>query len=335
MPQAWPAMPRRSDNRAIPAGQAAARALLMYRAMRTATLLFTLACCGTTGREAPARQDAAMNTTPPLELTVTPTGDAMVGRPIAVNVAVFNTSGAPVAVNRRFLLDHDAGPGELALTVTAEGAAQPLVFQSLITPADLRDDNFTTLAPGGHLAVRVDLGSAYALSTAGRYTIVARYRNADTRGWVGDLTSAPARIEVQPGPPPIGHVTMLGDGSLDLQLRHPSHGRRISRDAPEYGGILAHVGPMQPGDQRLVPPWPDAIDDAAVARTVREHVGRTRGWQVDEWTHQIMGTGPDGNISVTVSYRGDPRAPRIDRSKSFPLVVSADGTRVVKELAFP
>ena len=57
---------------------------------------------------------------------------------------------------------------------------------------------------------------------------------------------------------PIGHVTMLADGTLRLQLARPRQGRLIAPDAPEYAAILAHVGPMQPGESRLVRPWPDA-----------------------------------------------------------------------------
>ena len=44
-----------------------------------------------------------------------------------------------------------------------------------------------------------DLGAAYALRAAGRYTIVARYANVDPRGWAGELASAAASSNASAG----------------------------------------------------------------------------------------------------------------------------------------
>lgn len=55
---------------------------------------------------------------------------------------------------------------------------------------------------------------------------------------------------------------MLADRTLELQLR-AEDGRgavgeglfRYTVDHPQYGQILAHVGPMQPGETRSVAPF--------------------------------------------------------------------------------
>ena len=60
----------------------------------------------------------------------------------------------------------------------------------------------------------------------------------------------------------IGTARMLADGTLELQLR-AEDGRgavgeglfRYGTTHPEYARVLAHVGPMQPGDERAVRPF--------------------------------------------------------------------------------
>jgi hypothetical protein len=60
----------------------------------------------------------------------------------------------------------------------------------------------------------------------------------------------------------IGVARMLADRSIELQLR-AEDGRgavgeglfRYGVEHPQYGQILAHVGPMSPGDQRPVAPF--------------------------------------------------------------------------------
>lgn len=67
---------------------------------------------------------------------------------------------------------------------------------------------------------------------------------------------------------PIGSVTMKEDGTLELMLRAETgdavgHGFFVyAPDHPEYASTLAHVGPIEPGESKPVPPWPDPKPDA-------------------------------------------------------------------------
>jgi hypothetical protein len=66
-------------------------------------------------------------------------------------------------------------------------------------------------------------------------------------------------------PKSIGAARMLADGTITLQLRAEDPASGAIGDAfftyppthPEYQKILEHLGPMKPGDQRPVPPWPE------------------------------------------------------------------------------
>ncbi len=62
---------------------------------------------------------------------------------------------------------------------------------------------------------------------------------------------------------PIGEATMKADRTivLDLQAELPGGGYGHARlEYPpgheQYREILDHVGPLAPGETRLVPPWP-------------------------------------------------------------------------------
>jgi hypothetical protein len=68
----------------------------------------------------------------------------------------------------------------------------------------------------------------------------------------------------KPASKPIGSATMLQDGTLVLDLRAEGPGG-ILGDArlvyppthAQYADVLAHLGGMKPGEQKLVPPWED------------------------------------------------------------------------------
>jgi hypothetical protein len=71
-----------------------------------------------------------------------------------------------------------------------------------------------------------------------------------------------------PTPPDyIGRAHMLADGTLELFLVAYGPGGLIGHSLlvyrpndAQYADILAHIGPMQPGDERPVRAWPDAPD---------------------------------------------------------------------------
>ena len=63
---------------------------------------------------------------------------------------------------------------------------------------------------------------------------------------------------------PIGTATMMEDGTLVLDLRAESPGNlrgmaRILRPTthPRYPAWIEHLGGLAPGEEKLVPPWPE------------------------------------------------------------------------------
>ena len=63
---------------------------------------------------------------------------------------------------------------------------------------------------------------------------------------------------------PIGTARMEDDGTIVLDLRPRGPGglvgiaqMRIPPSDPRYQGTIAHVGGLNPGEEKLCPPWPD------------------------------------------------------------------------------
>jgi hypothetical protein len=63
---------------------------------------------------------------------------------------------------------------------------------------------------------------------------------------------------------PIGTATMTSDGTLvlDLVAEGPGGARGIARilrppTHPRYGAWIEHLGGLAPGEQKVVPPWPE------------------------------------------------------------------------------
>ena len=63
---------------------------------------------------------------------------------------------------------------------------------------------------------------------------------------------------------PIGTATMMEDGTLVLDLRAEGPGNlrgvaRILRPTshPRYPAWIEHLGGLAPGEEKLVPPWPE------------------------------------------------------------------------------
>jgi hypothetical protein len=64
---------------------------------------------------------------------------------------------------------------------------------------------------------------------------------------------------------PIGTARMEPDGTIVLMLVASGPGGAIGQglmryppNDPNYAAVLRHVGPLRPGEERPVPPWPDA-----------------------------------------------------------------------------
>jgi hypothetical protein len=63
---------------------------------------------------------------------------------------------------------------------------------------------------------------------------------------------------------PIGVCWIEEDGTVVLDLRRTADGinismplQRFARTHPRYEEVLRHVGPLRPGEVKLVEPWPD------------------------------------------------------------------------------
>lgn len=59
----------------------------------------------------------------------------------------------------------------------------------------------------------------------------------------------------------IGTALMSADGTITLNIRSPQPGSPIDgvlalhRRDPNYARVLSHLGGLQPGDKKPVPPW--------------------------------------------------------------------------------
>lgn len=133
----------------------------------------------------------------------------------------------------------------------------------------------------------------------------------------------------------IGQATMLPDGTLVLDLRRPAMAqKKYAPTDAEYRSVLDHVGPIQPGETKLVMPWPDDIDDARVARVVEDHVRATRAWSSDAWKHAIVGTNRDGQVVVRVTYAKDLTSQVNGGGESFQMLLDPKTYALVREVRF-
>lgn len=130
-------------------------------------------------------------------------------------------------------------------------------------------------------------------------------------------TATPPLLE--PRPKTIGQVKMQDDKTIVLDLYEPAHLQTTYPPShPEYKKVLDHVGGLVPGETKLVPPWPDDIDDAKVEAAVTAYVKDKKAWAVGSFQAEIMGTSQDGSITVSVS-RQDPNNPQEPNALSLVL----------------
>ena len=140
------------------------------------------------------------------------------------------------------------------------------------------------------------------------------------------------------GPKFVGQALMRPDGTIVLDLFAPAGGQAQMIYPPshaEYQEILRHVGGLRPGQQKLVPAWPDNIDDARVEKIVHGYIADKKGWKREAYRLTITGTDQDGNVGVSVTYLEDLREPRPSMKQSVSLRVDQKGQRVVKEQPMP
>jgi hypothetical protein len=141
--------------------------------------------------------------------------------------------------------------------------------------------------------------------------------------------------------PSIGEATMLEDGTLVLDLVATAGGTRghgrvtYAPSDPQYAEVLEHLGGMQPGERKLVPPWPDQIDDAQVQASVAEWLSMKEGWGSAEYSVEIAGTDAQGQIAVTVVRRAGPDEPASSAGRLLALRLDPNSYLVVEELVMP
>ena len=87
-------------------------------------------------------------------------------------------------------------------------------------------------------------------------------------------------------------VTLYAQGSMPAQLF-----KKYAEDDPKREIILEHIGGLALGEEKLVPPWPDNIDDARVDAAVRTHIAK-HSWGGSARI-VITGTDKQGRIAVT------------------------------------
>jgi hypothetical protein len=129
---------------------------------------------------------------------------------------------------------------------------------------------------------------------------------------------------------PIGQASMKADRSIVLDLFKPAHLQTTYAPShPEYKKILDHVGPLEPGQQKLVMPWPDDIDDAKVESAVRTWAAGKK-WSEGTYKFEITGTAKDGNIAVSVVRSADAGGKGLTQ-----LLLDPKTYAVAKETPFP
>lgn len=137
---------------------------------------------------------------------------------------------------------------------------------------------------------------------------------------------------------PIGNATMNPDGTIVMDLYTSGSTRGQARfvyppNHPDYQKVLDHLGGLQPGENKAVPPWPDDIDDARVHQAVHAYVAEKKGWSRDLYEVEITGTDQDENIAVIVVHADDRKARSPGGGKSLALRIHPKDYVVVRELA--
>jgi len=152
--------------------------------------------------------------------------------------------------------------------------------------------------------------STNASTTAAAPASASANAAAPTSADPSDAEGSPAAAASAGSGPPVGTAKLEEDGTLVLTLytRGPMHGqtqKKYAKDDPKREEILKHVGGLKPGEEKLVPPWPDDIDDARVDEAVKKHIAK-ESW-ADGARITITGTDKEGRIAVTAHNAKPPR----------------------------
>jgi hypothetical protein len=121
-------------------------------------------------------------------------------------------------------------------------------------------------------------------------------------------------------PAAIGSIKMLDDRAVVLDLRHPAW---VQQTYPpthaRHASLLEHVGGLRPGEEKLVPPWPDGVDEDKVEASLRAYL-TARGLSPDAFTAEVTGVGAD---DMAISAWRDDRSLSIRMRKDSYEIVDA------------
>lgn len=70
-------------------------------------------------------------------------------------------------------------------------------------------------------------------------------------------TAAPSAAAPSASVQPVGLAKILPDGTIELSMFSPHALLRYPKSDPHYADVLAHVGPIKPGEQKAVAPFPE------------------------------------------------------------------------------
>lgn len=88
-------------------------------------------------------------------------------------------------------------------------------------------------------------------------------------------------------------VTLYSRGGISGQLQ-----KTYNKGDPKADKYLKHIGGLEPGEEKLIPPFGEPIDDARAEAAVKAHIAN-EPWAADA-KPAIVGTDKAGNIAVTV-----------------------------------
>jgi hypothetical protein len=138
----------------------------------------------------------------PLEVAIKSRSTYSNSGPIGVTVTVTNLFEPPLLLNSRLLVNHRLLPGELSFLIIDPNGKR-CEIQRLVSPIDLRDEDFVLLERGMSIQRTVDLADFYQMHKKGTYKIRVYYHNSDERivnnqhAWMGTLVSEPTDLTLQ------------------------------------------------------------------------------------------------------------------------------------------
>lgn len=138
----------------------------------------------------------------PVDVALQASNEYNASGPVVVTLIVTNLFDKPLLMNRRMLVNHPRLQGEVSFHIVGPDGKR-CELTRLVTPMDLREDDFITLKRGMSIQRSVDLADLYRLGKKGIYKVIAVYHNDIDQAnrnllvWKGVATSAPVEINLE------------------------------------------------------------------------------------------------------------------------------------------